>query len=148
MHDWASPGVRKLKELLSAAGDSARRWDKNACGFIVGVSASMEEAKAARMKWLYGDALMVLLVVCRCGSGVLTGVVQRWAGRGLVIPLLFFFVFQLCGGKFCLFYVINPATKVQLWQWEMVTAVTAMEGGGGKANSNGRETGACVVVDC
>ncbi len=73
MQDWASSGVRKLEEALGAAGASARRRDEDACGFIVGANASMDEAKAARMKRLYGDALMVL-----------SELTQRRAGRGSV----------------------------------------------------------------
>ena len=44
--------------------------------------------------------------------------------------------------------VTNPAINDGPWQWAVAAAVTAMDGGSGKANSNGRETRACVVVDC
>jgi hypothetical protein len=44
--------------------------------------------------------------------------------------------------------VMNPAANVGTWQWMVVAAATAMEGGSGKANSNGGETRACVAVDC
>jgi hypothetical protein len=49
MQDWASSGVRKLEEALGAAEDAARRREEDACGFIVGANASMDEANAARM---------------------------------------------------------------------------------------------------
>jgi hypothetical protein len=44
--------------------------------------------------------------------------------------------------------VTNPATNIGPWQWVVMVAANAMEGGSGKANSDGRETGACVAVDC
>ncbi len=86
-----------MEEALGAAKDLARRWDEDAYAFIVGASTSMDKAKATRMKRLYGDALMVLGVwVCLYSSGVLTGVVQQWTGRGLVVPLFCFFAFLSC----------------------------------------------------
>jgi hypothetical protein len=42
----------------------------------------------------------------------------------------------------------NPAANVGPWQWAVVVASTAMKSGGGEANSNGRETGGGVAVDC
>ncbi len=149
MQDWASYGVRKLEEALGAAGDLVRIWDEDACGFIVGASASMDKTKATRMKRLYDDALIVLGGwVCLYDSGVLTGAVKQRAGRGSVIPILFSCFTQLCGGRFCFLCVMNPVANVELWQWGVVVAATAMEGGGGGANSTDGETRACVAVDC
>jgi hypothetical protein len=138
MQDWASYGVRKLEEALGADGDLARIWDEDACGFIVGASASMDKTKATRMKRLYDDALIVLGGwVCLYGSGVLTGAVQRRSGRGLVVPILFSCFAQLCGGRFCFLCVMNPVANVGPWQWGVGAMATAMQGGGGEANSNG-----------
>jgi hypothetical protein len=44
--------------------------------------------------------------------------------------------------------VTNPAANIGPWQWGVVAVATAMEGVGGKANSDGRETRVCVAVDC
>ncbi len=44
--------------------------------------------------------------------------------------------------------VTNPAANIRPWQWAVVTVATVMEGSSCKANSDGRETRACVVVDC
>jgi hypothetical protein len=84
--------------------------------------------------------------------------VQQWnaQGRGAAAgqegvghsSVLFVCCFQLCHGKIFFLCVMNPAANVGPWQWAVVAVVTVMEGSGGKVNSNGGETGACVAVDC
>ncbi len=125
-----------MEETLGAAENSARR-------------SSMDKAKAARMKRLYSDALMVLGVwVCLYIRGVLMGVGGTAAGQeGVGHPSFVFCFFQLCSGKFCFLCVTNPAANFGPWQWAVVAAATAMKGSSSKANSNGREAGMCVAFD-